>query len=191
MNEDMAITINQVRPVTDEELMELSRRNPGYQIERRRDRSLIVTPTSGKSGYRSGEVFRQLAQWNREHAAGVTFDSSTGFHLADGSVLSPDASWVRRERWEALSLTDQETFPPLCPNAVFEVRSKSNTLGELRQKMRMYIDNGAELAILIDPYERFVEVWRPSDEPERRADNEIALEAYLPGFVLETMPIYD
>ena len=88
----MAVTLNQIKPVTDAELLELSRRNPGYQIERRRDRALIVTPTGGKSGYRSGEVFRQLAEWCRRQANGVVFDSSTGFHLADGSVLSPDAS---------------------------------------------------------------------------------------------------
>lgn len=186
----MAITINQLRPITDAELLGLSRRNPGYQFERQRDGGLTVTPTGSKSGYRSGEVFRQLAQWSHASAAGPAFDASTGFHLPDGSVLSPDAAWVSRERWDALSPDDQEAFAPLCPNAVFEIRSPSNTIDELRAKMRSYVDNGAEVAVLVDPYDRFVEIWRPRCEPDRRGETRIAFDLPLAGFVLETETIY-
>jgi Uma2 family endonuclease len=186
----MAITINQPKPVSDAELLDLSRRNPGYQFERQSDGALTVTPTGTKSGYRSGEVLRQPAQWSRTRVAGPTFDSSTGFHLRDGSVLSPDAAWLRRDRLEALSPEDQEAFAPLCPDTVFEVRSKSDAIDELRAKMRAYLNNGARVAVVIDPYDRFVEIWRPDREPERHRENAVTLDPELPDFVLDTEAIY-
>jgi Uma2 family endonuclease len=159
----MGIRLDLLHRVTDEELWELSERNPGYQFERTADGRLIVTPTGGESGRRSGEIFGQLREWNRRTRLGVAFDSSTGFRLPDGSLLSPDASWVRRERWEALSREEREGFVPLCPDAVFEVRSASQSLGELREKMEAYRANGARLGVLIDPYRQ-----AGGDLPSRR-----------------------
>ncbi|MBX6378593.1 MAG: Uma2 family endonuclease, partial [Clostridia bacterium] len=115
----VAIKLDLARRVTDDELLELSERNPGYQFERTAEGRLVVTPTGGKSGRRSGAVFGQLFNWNARMGLGEAFDSSTGFRLPDGSLLSPDASWVRRERWEALTPEEQEGFVPLCPDAVF------------------------------------------------------------------------
>ena len=157
----MGIRLDLLHRVTDEELWELSERNPGYQFERTADGRLLVTPTGGESGRRSGEVIYQLEHWNRRTRLGVVFDSSTGFRLPDGSLFSPDASWVRRERWEALSREEREGFVPLCPDAVFEVRSASQSLGELREKMTVYLANGARLGVLIDPYRKAVEIYRP------------------------------
>jgi Uma2 family endonuclease len=188
----MAIELDLLHPVTDEELRLLSERNPGYQFERSADGRLVVSPTGGKSGRRSAEVLRQLGDWNRRAGLGVVFDSSTGFHLPDGSLLSPDASWMAQERWEALSPDEQEGFAPLCPDAVFEVRSPSQTSQELREKMEAYLRNGARIGVLIDPYTRAVEVYRPGQEPERREDPErVALDPELPGFVLELGPVFE
>lgn len=181
----MAITLHPVRRLTDEDLSTLSERNPGYQFERTADGRLVVTPTDGESGRRSAEVLGQLRDWNRQTGLGYVFGSSTGFKLPDGSLLSPDASWVRRERWETLSREDRAGFPPLCPDAVFEVRSPSNTLGELREKMRAYVNNGARVAVLIDPEARAVEIYRPGREPEQHREvAEILLNSELPGFFL-------
>jgi Uma2 family endonuclease len=132
----MAILLDLLRPVTDEELRLLSERNPGYQFERTADGRVVVSPTGMEGGRCSAEVLRQLGEWNRRTRAGVVFDSSTGFHLPDGSLLSPDASWIRRERWERLGREEREGFGSFCPDAVFEVRSSSQTLQELRQKMQ-------------------------------------------------------
>lgn len=188
----MAITINQARPIDGEELIELSRRNPGYQFERWYDGRLTVTPTGGKSGIRSCEVSRQLAEWNRATQCGVAFDSSTGFHMSDGSVLSPDAAWISRQRWDTLSPAAQEVYPPLCPDVVFEVRSQSNTAEELRAKMRAYVANGAALGVLIDPYNRSVKLWRPNRQPSCFEDeSRIAPGAPLDGFVLEIEGLYE
>jgi Uma2 family endonuclease len=187
----MAILLDLLRPVTDEELLRLSERNPGYQFERTAEGRLMVSPTGGESGRRSLEVAYQLRRWNDRKALGVVFDSSTGFRLPDGSVLSPDASWVRRERWEALSREEREGFVPLCPDAAFEVRSSSQTPEELREKMRAYLRNGARIGVLIDPYTRTVEVYRPANEPERHeGPDRVVLGPELPGFVLELGPVF-
>jgi Uma2 family endonuclease len=188
----MGIRLDLLHRVTDEELWELSERNPGYQFERTADGRLIVTPTGGESGRRSGEIFGQLREWNRRTRLGVVFDSSTGFRLPDGSLLSPDASWVRRERWEALSREEREGFVPLCPDAVFEVRSASQSLGELREKMEAYRANGARLGVLIDPYRQAVEIYRPGAPVERyEGVQQVPLDPELPGFILELEPIFE
>jgi Uma2 family endonuclease len=188
----MGIRLDLLHRVTDEELWELSERNPGYQFERTADGRLIVTPTGGESGRRSLQIAYQLERWNRRTRLGVAFDSSTGFRLPDGSLLSPDASWVRRERWEALSREEREGFVPLCPDAVFEVRSASQSLGELREKMEAYRANGACLGVLIDPYRQAVEIYRPGAPVERYEGVErVSLDPELPGFILELEPIFE
>ena len=187
----VGIKLDLVRRVTDEELLALSERNPGYQFERAADGRLVVSPTGGESGRRSAEVLRQLSNWNARTGLGYVFDSSTGFKLPDGALLSPDASWVRRARWEALAQEAREGFPPLCPDVVFEVRSASNTLAELREKMQSYLANGAQLAVLIDPETQAIEIYRPGRAPEQwREAESVALEPELPGFVLELGPIF-
>ncbi len=186
----MAIRLDMLRPVTDEELRRLSQRNPGYQFERTTDGRLVVTPTGGESGRRSGEVFGQLRDWNRRVRLGVVFDSSTGFHLPDGSLLSPDASWMRRERWEGIPPEQREGFVPLSPDAVFEVRSPSQSVEELREKMRDYLANGVRIGVLIDPYARVVEIYRPEREVERYENpDRIPLDPELPGCVLDLGPV--
>jgi Uma2 family endonuclease len=188
----MGIRLDLLHRVTDEELWALSERNPGYQFERTAEGRLIVSPTGGESGRRSLKVAYQLERWNEQTGLGVVFDSSTGFRLPDGSLLAPDASWVRRERWEALSREEREGFVPLCPDAVFEVRSASQSLGELREKMEAYRANGARLGVLIDPYRQAVEIYRPGAPVERyEGVQQVPLDPELPGFTLELEPIFE
>jgi Uma2 family endonuclease len=192
MEAGMGIRLDLLHRVTDEELRELSERNPGYQFERTADGRLLVTPTGLASGRRSLKVAYQLERWNERTRLGVVFDSSTGFRLPDGSLLSPDASWVRRERWEALSPQQREGFGPFCPDAVFEVRSASQSLEELREKMKTYLANGARLGVLIDPYRRAVEIYRPGAPVERyEGVEQVPLDPELPGFTLELEPIFE
>ena len=154
----VTVRLKLLHDVSDGELLQLAERNPGYQFERSPEGKIVVTPTGSQGGRRSAEVTGQLRDWNRRTRLGVVFDSSAGFRLPDGSVLSPDASWVRRERWQALTREEQEGFAPLCPDAVFEVRSVSQAAAELREKMHAYLKNGASVAVFIDPYEQAVEV---------------------------------
>ncbi len=190
--EKVAVVIDLLRVVTDEELLELSERNPGYRFERTADGRLVVSPTGMESGRRSGEVFGQLREWNSRTRAGAVFDSSTGFRLPDGSLLSPDASWVRRERWEAVPREEREKFGPLCPDAVFEIRSSHQTEEELREKMQVYLRNGAQIAVLIDPYARVAEVYRPGRDVEvYQGPERVALDPELPGFQLDLRPVFE
>ena len=188
----LAISLDLLRPVTDEELRQLSERNPGYRFERTAKGRILVTPTGGESGRRSAKVLFQLERWNEGRGLGVVFDSSTGFRLPDGSLLAPDAAWLSRRRWEALSREEREGFVPLCPEAVFEIRSSSDVYTDLREKMQAYLANGARLAVLIDPYREVVHVYRPGRDPEQheRADR-VALDPELPGFVLELAPVFE
>ena len=183
----MAVNLRWLATPTDEEIRALSARNPGYQFERTAGGELVVTPIGGRSGRCKAELITQLANWARADGTGVVFSSATGFQLPDGSLLVPDTSWVRRERWDALTLQEQEHFVPLCPDAAFEVASPSNWLpGFQQRKCRDYLANGARLAALIDPERRVVELYMPDREPEVfEGMSSVALGPVLPAFVLD------
>lgn len=122
---------------------------------------------------------------------GVVFDSSTGVRLPASALFAPDASWVRLHRWNALSSEQRKKFGPLCPDAVFEIRSESTTWAESREKARAYVSNGARIAVLIDPDARTVEVYRPGREPDTHRDPAtLALDPELPQFALDLKPIF-
>ena len=134
-------------------------------------RVLVMTPTGSETGSRNGELFFQLKLFAQHQGLWKAFDSSTGFLLPDGSVLSPDASLVRLDRWQALSPEQRSGFAPLCPDLVVELASPSDEgprgLTALRKKMGAYQANGAHLAWLLLPQEQAVEVWSANAEPQR------------------------
>lgn len=181
----MAITLREIREITDDELQELSRRNPGYQLERDSEGRLIVSPTGGESGRRTAELLRQLGEWAHATRKGPVFDSSTGFKLPDGSVRSPAAAWVGNDRWQALTPEQRELFPPLCPDAVFEVRSRADSIDDLRAKMQSFVTNGAVIGVLIDPYDRVIELYRGGGSVTKPAYDKVVLGPELPGFVID------
>jgi Uma2 family endonuclease len=127
----------------------------------------------------------------RAHGTGIGFDSSTGFTLPNGAKRSPDVAWVRRERWEALSEEERDRFPPLCPDFVIELRSRSDPLTPLQEKMAEYIANGAQLGWLIDPGERRLYIYRPEVTPEcLEQPEQVSGEPLLPGFELDLREIW-
>lgn len=145
--------------------------NDLYRIERTNQGELrVMSPTGSGTGSRNAEITRQLGNWTREDGRGVAFDSNTGFTLPDGSMLSPDASWMNRGRWKALSDRDRARFSPACPEFVIELRSESDGIKALEAKMELWLENGAELGWLIDPADRSVTIYRPRDEVERMVD---------------------
>jgi Uma2 family endonuclease len=176
--------------VSDEDLLALSRRNPGLKLERTAEGRLRVSPTGGESGRVSAEVLGQLYRWNEEKGLGVVFDAATGFRLPDGSVFSPDAAFVKKERWLALSQEEREGFPPLAPDVVFEVRSRSDDPAELREKAGLYLKNGTALVVLVDPYGRWVEAHRLSGVERFEEPSEVPLDPELPGFLLRASRLF-
>lgn len=188
----MAISLRLVAPPSDQEILDLSRRNPGFQIERSAAGELVVTPTGSEAGRREAKLVAPLYRWDSARGGGVVFGPSTGFHMPDGALLSPDASWVRRERWEALTSQEREGFAPLCPDAVFEVASRTDTLAELRAKMEAYVANGARLAVLLDPRRRAVEIYAPGQAPRVLEPAwSVSLEPVLEGFTLDLTQIFE
>jgi Uma2 family endonuclease len=179
--------------VSDEEFAELCRLNPELQIERTSEGELvIVAPTGGKTGRRNAKLTMAFGLWAERDGTGQSFDSSTLFSLPNGARRSPDLSWIRNERWEALSPEQQEQFPPLCPDFVVELRSKSDSLKSLTDKMEEYIANGAQLGWLIDPFERKVHIYRPGLAAEILNDPEtVSGEPLLKGFNLEVRLLWD
>jgi Uma2 family endonuclease len=172
--------------MNDRQLFELCQRNRDVRIERTcRGDLVIMPPTGGETGRMNFELAGLLRSWVQADGTGIGFDSSCGFTLPSGATRSPDVAWVKRSRWEALTPQEREAFPPLCPDFVVELRSRSDALANLPAKMREYMENGAQLGWLIDPLQRKVYVYRP-EAPVACLENPqtVSGDPVLPGFVL-------
>lgn len=189
----MTLTLN-LRPVlelTDEQFYKLCQANRDLRLERSANGELIIMPpTGGETGNRNIEIAFQLQAWSRQNDLGVAFDSSTAFKLPNGAERSPDASWVRRDRWNNLSAEQKRKFPPLCPDFVLELRSETDSLKTLQERMQEYMDNGARLGWLIDLKTQQVEIYRSEREVEIVKKPEISGENVLPGFLLNLKQIF-
>ena len=176
----------------DDQFYELCRLNRELRIERAAGGGLsIMPPAGGDTSRRNAEIVRQLANWASRNGAGTCFDSSCGFVLPNGAIRSPDAAWVLRERLMALTERQRSRFLPLCPDFVVKLRSPSDSLQVLQDKMREYVDNGTRLGWLIDPQRKEIFVYGP-DGPVAcvRAPEYLSAEAPLAGFRLERDEIW-
>ncbi len=174
--------------LNDEEFFRFCVENSDLRIERSSNLEIIImSPTSSLSGKINTEIIRQLSNWNVHEKKGEVFDSSTGFTLPDRSVFSPDASWVSDAKWNALSEEQKNSFSPVCPEFIIEIRSKSDSLPEMQKKMNKWIMNGCRLGWLIDPLDKQVHLYRPDQSPEIIDGFAQPVQATLPveGFVLD------
>jgi Uma2 family endonuclease len=186
--------------LTPEQFALVCEANPEAVLELAADGQLIaMTPTGGSTGRRNTRLSFQLEQWARTQGGWEVFDSSTGFRLPDGSVLSPDAAVVRAERWQALTPEQRCSFPPLCPDLVVELVSASDEgprgAQALRRKMAAYLANGAQLGWLLFPEQKAVEIWQAdggSEPGPRSLEPASRLEGgtLFPGLVLELEEIW-
>ncbi|MEM6448623.1 MAG: Uma2 family endonuclease [Cyanobacteria bacterium P01_D01_bin.123] len=177
--------------VNPDEFAAIAAVNRDLRLERTADGELVVAPpTGGESGRRNIRIGRYLDEWT-ERYGGVCFDSSSGFVLPNGATRAPDAAWVSQDRWDALTQAEKEGFVPLCPDFAIELRSQSDLLNVLQNKMREYIDNGVRLGWLIDPKSRRVEIYRNGRDVET-LDNpsQVSGEDVLPGFILDLQKVW-
>ncbi len=184
-----------LRPVVElsgEQLLELSSLNDDLRLELTSEGELIVmTLAGGESGRRNFKLTVQIGTWTKRDGTGVAFGSSTGFTLLNGAIRSPDASWVERSRYEALTLEQREKYPPLCPDFVVELRSPSDRLSTLQEKMVEYVENGARLGLLLDPGRKRVYVYKPGEPVRELADpEEVSADPVLSGFVLKPREVW-
>ncbi len=189
----LAIPTSTILHVTHEQFEALAAANPDLRLERTAKGELIaMPPTGGESSQRNSSLTGQLDRWFETHEnLGVVFDSSGGFILPNGATRSPDAAWVNRPRWEALTPEQRRGFPPICPDFVVELRSPSDRLLPLQEKMQEYLNNGTQLGWLIDPQQQQVEVYRSGREVEvLDRPLELSGESVLPEFHLNLRRIW-
>jgi len=186
----LKLNLNTVH-LTDEQFYQLCQNNRELNFERNAKGELIIMPpVGGESGNRESELNGDLLIWNRQTRLGYTFSSSTVFKLPNGGDRSPDAAWIRRERWEALTSEQRRKFPPIAPDFVIELRSLTDNLVTLQEKMREYLDAGVRLGWLINPQQQQVEIYRLGQVVEvRNLPTELLGENVLPGFSL-SLDIY-
>jgi Uma2 family endonuclease len=175
---------------SNKEFWELCKLNPELRLEKNSDGSVVITnPVVSDGGRQELNVSAQLWIWAKENGQGIAFGPSAGFTLPTtptASVRAPDASWIRSDRWNALGESERNQFASIVPDFVAELRSPSDTLRELRAKMREYIEVGVRLGWLIDPSTRSVEVYRPGKDVERIENAEtVSGDPELPGFLLD------
>lgn len=183
-----ALTVS-LRPtidLSDEQFYELCRNNPDIRFEKTAKGELIIMPpTGGETGNRNFSLLGQLWFWVEEDGTGLGFDSSTAFKLPNGATRAPDAAWIRRDRWETLTPREKERFPPITPNFVVELRSRTDELEDVRLKMQEYIVNGVRLGWLLNSQDHQVEIYRPGKAVEvLLLPALLSGEEILPGFVL-------
>ena len=185
--------------LTPDQFVAVCQANPDAVLELDASGHVIhMTPTGSETGARNSTLLILLGLTVR--ATGLPlklFDSSCGFCLPDGSVLSPDASLVRQERWEALTSEERRGFAPLCPDLVVELASPSDLgprgLTALRHKMGAYQRNGAQLGWLLISEQQAVEVWPANGGGDpQRIDAATSLDAgsLFPGLQIDLLEIW-
>ncbi|MCY7284969.1 MAG: Uma2 family endonuclease [Cyanobacteria bacterium CAN_BIN43] len=185
-------SLTTILQVSDQQFYDFCRTNPDLRIERNANGEIIVMPPAfADAGNRNGRIFGQLFVWSEANATGEAFDSSSGFTLPNGATRSPDAAWILSDRWNALRPEQQASFAPIAPDFVVELRSSSDMLVSLKEKMEEYIANGVRLGLLIDRKNCQVYVYRPNRSPEI-LDNPkcVNCEPEMPMFALKMARIW-
>ncbi len=180
------------KAMPDEQFYQFCLSNPELRIERSALGEItIMPPAFSDTGHRNVRISQQVANWVDENGMGEVFDSSAGFTLPNGAMRSPDTSWILTERWNALTNEQKSSFAPIVPDFVIELRSASDTLKSLQDKMQEYIENGVRLGLLIDRKARKVHVYRSGQLPEVLENPEgVSCEPELMGFMLKMAKIW-
>ena len=191
-NSPLTVNLPAIAPMTHAQFYEFCLANRDLRIERTVNGDVVIMPPAfADTGNRNLNIAAQLWNWTEQDGTGIGFDSSAGFTLPNGATRSPDASWIRLERWQTLTDEQKASFAPLCPDFVIELRSSSDTLLSLQDKMKEYMANGAMLGFLIDRTNRTVHSYRPPQEPIIVDNPEtVSGDPELPGFVLQMAKIW-
>lgn len=188
----MTVSLPAIAPMTQNEFYEFCQANQELRIERTATGEVVIMPPAfSDTGNRNFNLAAYLWIWTEQDGTGLGFDSSSGFTLPNGATRSPDAAWIKAERWNALTDKEKASFAPICPDFVIELRSASDTLSGLQDKMQEYLDNGVLLGWLIDRKNRTVYIYRPNQAPQMLENpDEISGEPELPGFSLPMAKVW-
>jgi len=188
----IVVQLQPVLNLSDEQLFDICLVNRDLRIERNEYGELIIMPPTGSdTSDRNSEINMQLRNWAKRDGIGKVFDSSGGFRLPNGAVRSPDTAWLRLSKWNALTADQRKKFAPLCPDFVVELLSSTDSLTVVQEKMQEYLDNGAEMGLLVDPEQKRVHIYRPDQEVQIFDDPKtVACDPVLPGFALNLCEIW-
>ncbi len=183
-----AVMLNlETLPLSDEQFYQLCQGNPEKQLEMTAAGELVImAPVGGESGRQEADLITDVNIWNRASGLGYVFSSSTIFKLPNGAKRSPDVAWVEASRWEALEPEQQLKFPPIAPDFVIELRSPSDSLKQLQEKMQEYLANGVRLGWLVNPKDQQVEIYRIGQPVDVQAwPVQVSGEHLMPGLKLK------
>ena len=191
-NNYLVLQMSPVWEISADSFFDFCQLNSHLRIERTATGKLVVmSPAGSETGNRNAKLIQQLANWSDRDASGIEFDSSAGFVLPNGATRSPDASWIKLTRWNSLSAEQRTKFAPICPDFVVELRSPSDNLKILQDKMQEYIDNGASLGWLIDRTTRQVYIYTPDSEVKGLDNSQtISGNPILSGFMLDLAKVW-
>jgi Uma2 family endonuclease len=177
--------------LSDDQFYQLCQINEDWKLEQTAKGELIIMPPVGAiSGNRESDFNGYVWLWNLQTKLGKVFSSSTVFTLPNGGKRSPDVAWIANERWESLTIKEKEKFAKICPDFVIELRSRTDSLSQLQEKMQEYLNSGLRLGWLIDPQNQQVEIYRQNQSVEIVSlPTSLSGENVLPGFILE-LPIF-
>lgn len=193
LSEPIVLKLPPELQMTDEQFFEFCQVNQELRIESNKFGELLIMPPTGSdSGNREARIIQQLMNWADEDSTGIAFSSSAGFTLSTGAKLAPDASWIKLERWNSLTEEQKQKFAPICPDFVVELRSPSDNLKPLQEKMEEYMrEPGIQLGWLIDRKNRRVYIYRPNQAVEILDNPEtISGDPVLPGFILNLSKVW-
>ncbi len=182
--ENEPFTLELADEMDDKAFYRFCRRNDHLRFERNPDGTILIMPnTGGKTGIRNTKIVSRLDIWS-DSFGGKVFDSSTAFKLPNFATRSPGASWISDDRWNKLTEEEQESFPPIAPDFVVELMSASDKLKKVQEKMHEYIENGVQLAWLIQPSSQTVFIYRADGTISKVIDFDTKLsgENVLPEF---------
>lgn len=178
--------------LTDKQFETLCRNHRDLKFELNKEGDLeIVPPTSPEAGWKNSELLTDVNNWSRKDKTGIVFDSSTMFTLPNGAKRSPDVSWMTKEKWNSLSNKEKQTFSKIVPDFVIELRSPTDSLKPIQNKMAEYLENGVKLGWLIDPNEKKVHIYRENGKIEILENPDLVSgENILKGFELNVSEIW-
>ena len=179
-------------PMGRDAFFNFCRTNRDLRIERDAGGNIIImSPAATETGGRNAALTAQLYFWAKQNGTGKSFDSNTGFELPNGAIRSPDAAWMTLAKWNGVPLQERQRFARVCPDFVIELRSKSDRLNLLEDKLREYTAQGARLGFLIDPVENKVHVYRPNTQPQiLEKPGTISGEPEMPGLLLDLADVW-
>ena len=175
--------------LTVKDLEKLQAEHPDYRMELVGGEIIFMSPSGLESDEVAAEIVAQLRNWVRPRRLGRVIASSGGFRLPnpDGDVRAPDASFILAERLPRPT----EDYAELVPELMFEVKSKTDSLAKLRQKIQQFLELGTRVGVLVDPRTHTMEVYRlNADKIVLGDEDKLQVPEILPGWELAVAEVW-